>query len=124
MHSGKKVKSEQILKKILVNIALQGYAPSSILVLAINNVKPLVTVRTVRRKRKIFKVPFPLKQSRQITKSIQTLVKVSQTKRFFSRGLGDEVLASALGKSRSIKVTLRMHKFAFQNRAFSNYRWF
>ena len=124
MKDGKKFKSEKILKKILVGISLKGYSPSSTLIVAINNVKPLIDVRVVRRRGKKFRVPFPLKNSRQITKSIQTLLKVSKNKIFFEKFLIEELISSATGKSRSIKATLRLHKFAFQNRSFSNYRWF
>lgn len=124
MKDGKKFKSEKLLKKILVQISLKGYSPVSTLVLAINNVKPVVDVRTIRRKGKKFKVPVPLKSSRQITKSIQTILRVSKNKIFFEDYLADELISSMLGRSKSLKVTLRLHKFAFQNRSFSNYRWF
>lgn len=124
MKDGKKFKSEKILKKILVKISLKGYSPVKTLVLAINNVKPVVDVRTIRRKGKKFRVPVPLKSSRQITKSIQTLLRVSKNKIYFEEFLVDELINSMLGRSRSLKVTLRLHKFAFQNRSFSNYRWF
>lgn len=124
MKDGKQFKSERLLKKILVQISLKGYPPVSTLVLAINNVKPVVDVRTIRRKGKKFKVPVPLKASRQITKSIQTLLGVSKNKIFFEDYLADELINSMLSESKSLKVTMRLHKFAFQNRSFSNYRWF
>jgi ribosomal protein S7 len=73
MKNGKKFKSEKILKNILVAISLKGYSPYSTLVLAINNVKPIVDTRTIRRKGKKFRVPVLLKNSRQITKAIQTI---------------------------------------------------
>lgn len=124
MKDGKKFKSEKLLKKILVKISLKGFSPTSTLVLAINNVKPVVDVRTIRRKGKKFKVPVPLKSARQITKSIQTILRVSKNKIFFEEYLADELINSMQGRSKSLKVTLRLHKFAFQNRSFSNYRWF
>jgi small subunit ribosomal protein S7 len=124
MKDGKKFKSEKILKKILVKISLKSYSPANTLVLAINNVKPVVDVRSIRRKGKIFQVPVPLKNSRQITKSIQTLLRVSKNKIFFDTFLADELINSMLGRSRSLKITLRLHKYAFQNRSFKNFRWF
>lgn len=124
MKNGKKFKSEKLLKKILVKISLKGYSPVSTLVLAINNVKPIVDVRTIRRKGKKFKVPVPLKSTRQITKSIQTILRVAKNKIFFEEYLADELINSMQGQSKSLKITLRLHKFAYQNRSFSNYRWF
>jgi len=124
MKNGKKFKSEKILKKVLVGLSLKGYPPLNTLVLAVNNVKPAVDVRTIQRKGKKFRVPVPLKASRQITKSIQTLLRVSKNKLFFEEFLINELISSMKGRSKSVKLMLRLHKFAFQNRAFSNYRWF
>lgn len=124
MKDGKKFKSESLLKKILVRISLKGYSPVNTLVLAINNVKPVVDVRTIRRRGKKFQVPVPLKSSRQITKGIQTLLRVSKNKIHFEEFLVDELINSTLGRSKALKITLKLHKFAYQNRSFSNYRWF
>ena len=121
MKDGKKFKIENILKNIFIQISLKGYSPVITLVLAINNVKPVVDVRKVKVRGKSFRVPFPLKTSRQITKSIQILLRIPK-KNFFEKFLAEELIKSASGYSRSIKTTLRLHKFAFQNRSFSNYR--
>lgn len=101
---------------------MKGYSPTNTLVLAINNVKPVVDVRTIRRGGKKVKIPVPLKNSRQITKSIQTLLRVSKNKIFFDSFLAEELINSMLGRSRSLKMTLRLHKYAFQNRSLKHYR--
>ncbi|PCI22328.1 MAG: hypothetical protein COB67_13495 [SAR324 cluster bacterium] len=124
MRDGKKFKSEKIFKKVLVKISLKGLSPTNTVVLAVNNVKPVVDVRTIRRRGKKFQVPVPLKPSRQISKGIQALLRVSKNKIFFEDFLANELINSMRGRSKSLKATKRLHKFAFQNRSFTNYRWF
>ena len=77
MKDGKKVAAEKILKNILIKISLKGYSPVNVITLAINNVKPLVEVKTIRLKGNSFQVPFPIKLSRQISLAIKTLIKSS-----------------------------------------------
>lgn len=124
MKDGKKFKSEKIFKNVLVKVSLKGHSPVNTVVLAVNNVKPALDVRTIRRRGKKFKVPVPLKTSRQISKAIQTLLRVSKSKIFFEDFLVAELISSMRGRSKSLKATKRLHRFAFQNRSFSNYRWF
>ena len=122
MQDGKQFKVETIFKTILIHISLRGYSPLNIIIVAINNVKPLVDIRKVTIKGNSFFVPFPLKKSRQITKSIQILLKISKNKKGFEKILADEFIKSALGFSRSLRLVLNLHNFAFKNKAFSSYR--
>jgi small subunit ribosomal protein S7 len=124
MKDGKKFKAEKILKNVLVKISLKGYSPVKVLTLAVNNVKPLVEVRNVRLKGKSFQVPFPIQLSRQISASFKTLLKSSAGKKNFEDSLVEELINSSFGKSQSVKTTLNLHKLAYQNRLFTNYRWF
>jgi len=124
MRDGKKSKVEKIFKKVLLYISLRRYNPIIVLVLAIINIMPLVEVRKVRRRGKSFQVPFPLKNSRQISKSVQILLNVAKNKKLFEKFLSEELIRSAFGLSKSIKTTIRLHSFAFRNRSSKNYRWF
>ena len=124
MKDGKKAVAEKILKNILIKISLKGYSPVNVITLAINNVKPLVEVKTIRLKGNSFQVPFPIKLSRQISLAIKTLIKSSTGKKKLEDLLVDELINSSLGKSQSIKVTNSLHKLASQNRLFTHYRWF
>jgi small subunit ribosomal protein S7 len=60
MKDGKKIKAEVILKKVFVRVSLQGFSPVNVLILAVNNIKPLLEVRNVRLKGRAHQVPFPI----------------------------------------------------------------
>lgn len=121
---GKRVKAEKLLKRVFLGLFLKRFSPISTLILAINNVKPFIEVRSVRIRGKSFQIPFPIKLPRQISLSIKTIIKSSTTGRNFENKLIEELINSSLGKSVSIKSTVNLHKFAFQNRLSTNYRWF
>jgi len=124
MKDGKKFKAEIILKKVLTRISLQGYSPFNVLILATNNIKPLLEVRSVRIKGKAYQVPFPILLSRQITSSFRILLKSFNGKKQFEDFLVNEWINSSMGRSQSVKVTVSLHKTASQNRLFAHFRWF
>ena len=78
MKNGKKIKAEKILKNILVKISLKGYSPIQTLILALNNVKPFVEVRTISIKGKSFQVPFPIQLSRQINAALKIILQTAK----------------------------------------------
>jgi len=121
---GKQIKAEKLLKRVFLSLFLKRFSPISTLVLAINNVKPFIEVRTVKVKGKSFQVPFPIRVERQIGLSIKILLKSVLKDKNFENRLAEELIASALGKSISVKSTANLHKLAFQNRISTNYRWF
>lgn len=121
---GKQTKAEKLLKVVFLNLSLRGFSPFSTLVLAINNVKPFIEVRSVRSRGKSFQVPFPIKLSRQIGFAIKTILKSSFGGRNIEERLVEELISSSLGKSSSVKLTANLHKLAFQNRLSTNFRWF
>jgi len=124
MKDGKKIKAEKILKNVLIKISLKGYSPTRTLILALNNVKPLVEIRNVRLKGKSFTVPFPLKFSRQINASFKLFLQTVKGNKKIENILVEELINSSFGRSQAVKKTLILHKLASQNRLFTNYRWF
>jgi len=121
---GKQIKAEKLLKRVFLALFLKRFSPMTTIVLAINNVKPFVEVRTVKIKGKSFQVPFPIRLERQISLSIKIILKSSMKDKNFESRLVEELIGSALGKSSSVKHTVNLHKTAFQNRLSTNYRWF
>jgi len=122
--NGKQIKAEKLLKRVFLILLLKRFSPISTMVLAINNVKPFVEVRTVNVKGRSFQVPFPIRLERQISLSIKIILKSSLKDKNFEHRLAEELIGSALGKSTSVKSTVNLHKIAFQNRLSTNYRWF
>jgi small subunit ribosomal protein S7 len=121
---GKQTKAEKLLKKIFLNLFFKRFSPISTLILAINNVKPSIEVRSVRVKGKTFQVPFPIRLERQINLSIKTILKSALNGKNFEIKLIEELINSSLSRSISVKYTVNQHKLAFQNRLATNYRWF
>ena len=122
---GKQIKAEKLLKAVFLRISLKKQSPFFTFILAINNVKPALELRSIKTKGKLFQVPFPIKRSRQISLSIKTIIKTALlTGRNLENSLTDELINSSLRKSQSFKATTTLHKLAFQNRLSTNYRWF
>jgi small subunit ribosomal protein S7 len=108
----------------LVKISLKGYSPIQTLILALNNVKPFVEVRTISIKGKSFQVPFPIQLSRQINAALKIILQTAKGKKKIEDLLVEELINSSIGRSQSVKKTLSLHKLASQNRLFTHYRWF
>jgi len=121
---GKQIKADKLLKAVFLRISLKRQSPFFTLILAVNNVKPIIEVRSVRRRGKTFQVPFPIKVSRQISLSIKTILKTALNGKNIEERLAEELIGSSLGKSNSFKLTSNLHKLGFQNRLSTNYRWF
>ena len=122
---GKQIKAEKLLKAVFLRISLRKQSPFFTFILAINNVKPALELRSIKTKGKLFQVPFPIKRSRQISLSIKTIIRTALlTGRNLENSLTDELINSSLRKSQSFKATTTLHKLAFQNRLSTNYRWF
>jgi len=122
---GKQIKAEKLLKAVFLRISLKKQSPFFTFILAINNVKPALELRSIKTKGKLFQVPFPIKRSRQISLSIKTIIRTALlTGRNLENSLTDELINSSLRKSQSFKATTTLHKLAFQNRLSTNYRWF
>jgi ribosomal protein S7 len=124
MKNGRRAKAEKIFAELLLELSLRGYSPLPTIILAINNIKPLVEIRNVKIRGNLYAIPFPLSLKRQLTFSIRNLVKFSGTKNSFIKNIADEVIKSSEGASESVKKTNHLHKLARQNKLFTHYRWF
>jgi ribosomal protein S7 len=60
MKNGEKVKAEKLFEKLLFEISARGLSPLPTIILAINNVKPLVEIRNVKIRGNLYSIPFPL----------------------------------------------------------------
>jgi small subunit ribosomal protein S7 len=121
---GKKSKAEKIIKEVFLHFSLKGYSARNLLVLAINNVKPLVAVRKVRVRGKSYQVPFPIQTSRQISFAFKIILRSIAGRKKFISALSEEIINCFRGKSQSIKTKNTLHRLAIQNRMYTKYRWF
>jgi ribosomal protein S7 len=122
MKAGKKVKAEKLFERLLLEISSRGFSPLPTIILAINNVKPLVEIRNVKIRGNLYSIPFPLTLKRQLTFSIRNLINSSKTN--VIKNVSEEIIKASQGTGDIVKKTNALHKLARQNRLFTHYRWF
>lgn len=125
---GKKTLARKILKKIFINlreISLKN--PYIILYLALNNLKPHLETRKMRKAGRIEEIPVPLKKKRQtflVFKWFFLGLKVNKVKNLkcFTL-LTKEILDLSNNSGNSIIFKKNSISNAYKNRAIYHYRW-
>ena len=126
MTRGKRTLSEQIVYDALRKVGDRtGKDPLPILKKAIDNIKPLLEVKSRRVGGATYQVPVEVPVRRGTTLAIRWLVGFSRRRR--ERGMADrlaaEILDASGGTGASVKRREDMHKMAEANKAFAHYRW-
>jgi small subunit ribosomal protein S7 len=127
MLNGKKSTAERVFLESLVLIQQNlKKNPIKILLLSINNVKPVVEIRSIRMRGANYQVPIPLSDNRKVSIAIKWIIATANKKKENSMKikLKDELIAASQNHGESIKKKLTIHKLANANRAFAHYRWF
>ena len=79
MFSGKRSKAIKILENSMLYIEKQGYAnPTEIIINAVNNTRPLLDLRSVRKSGGTYQMPIPISQIRQESLAISWIVAVAR----------------------------------------------
>jgi small subunit ribosomal protein S7 len=123
MMDGKKTKAEQIFFTIL-NLLDKNAA--DILISSIQNVEPLMEMRSIRVKGRNYQVPVPLLKSRRTSLAIKWVIDSAKKKKNkrLSHKIKDEILLAYQHQGDSIKKKISIHDASLANRAFVHYRWF
>ena len=92
---------------------------------AVDNVKPLLEVRSRRVGGSTYQVPVEVPVRRGSTLAIRWLVTSARRRRERSMGerLAGEILDASTGAGAAAKRREDMHKMAEANKAFAHYRW-
>ena len=126
MTQGKKSVSEKIVYEAL-NIIGQKEAvdPVAMLQKAVENVRPLLEVRSRRVGGATYQVPVEVKTRRSRTLAVRWIVTFSRTRRekTMSERLAGEVMDAAERTGQSVKKKEDLHRMAEANKAFAHYRW-
>ena len=100
--------------------------PMKILKKAVDNVKPLLEVKSRRVGGATYQVPVEVNPARRQSLSIRWLLSFSASrgseKQMLSK-LANEILDAANNRGASIKKKEDTHKMAEANKAFAHYRW-
>jgi small subunit ribosomal protein S7 len=135
MVDGKKSISEKIVYNALEIISKNSKNKAqTILEKALNNVKPLVEVKSRRVGGSTYQVPIEVHENRALTLGIRWLVTFAKQRKDnnMTKKLAAEILEAAdedqtgsfgKGKGGAVKKREDIHKMADANKAFSHYRW-
>jgi len=123
---GKKSLSESMVYKALEVISERtANDPVIALKRAVENVRPLLEVRSRRVGGANYQVPVEVRPARGTTLALRWLVNNSRARKEHSMAerLVGEIMDASQGQGVSVKRREDMHKMAEANRAFAHYRW-
>ncbi len=126
MQDGKKSTAEKIVYGALNSIGQrEGVDPVQVLQKAIENVRPLLEVRSRRVGGATYQVPVEVKTRRGRTLAVRWIVTFSRQRRekTMAERLAGEVLDAANRTGHSVKKKEDLHRMAEANKAFAHYRW-
>jgi small subunit ribosomal protein S7 len=92
---------------------------------AVENVKPIVEVKSRRVGGATYQVPIEIRQDRRLALSIRWIISFAKARaeKTMAERLSLELEAAAKNQGASIKKREDTHKMAEANRAFAHYRW-
>lgn len=92
---------------------------------AINNVKPVLEIRSRRVGGATYQVPIDVKAERRTTLALRWIIQSARDRgeKTMAERLAGELLDAARNDGASIRKKLDQHRMAEANRAFAHYRW-
>ena len=92
---------------------------------ALNNLKPVVEVKSRRVGGATYQVPVEVRQDRRTALAMRWLISYSRDRneKSMPEKLAAEVLAASRGEGNAIKKKEDTHRMAEANKAFAHYRW-
>ena len=126
MLDGKKSVAESLINKSFTDIQSKtGESPLNIFTKAIENVKPLVEVRSRRVGGATYQVPVEVKNNRSQALAIRWIVNAirGRKEKNMVEKLSAELIDAAGNKGSAIKKREDTHKMAEANKAFAHFRW-
>ena len=126
MQYGKKSTAEKIMYGAIANLDARGEEKGiEIFERAIENVKPLLEVRSRRVGGATYQVPVEVRAVRRQTLALRWLVEYARKRneRTMVERLANELFEAANERGSSFKKKEDMHRMAEANKAFAHYRW-
>jgi len=126
MRKGKKGTAEAILYRSLDLIGKKGDdEPIKLFEKAIDNVKPVIEVKSRRVGGSTYQVPVEVRSNRRLALSIRWLITYAKARseKTMEAKLAGELLDAANNRGAAIKKKEDTHKMAEANKAFAHYRW-
>jgi small subunit ribosomal protein S7 len=125
LHGKKTVAERTVYKALEVISERTANDPVITLKRAVENVRPMLEVKSRRVGGASYQVPVEVKPQRGTTLALRWLVNYSRARRepSMAERLVAEIMDAANGTGTSVKRREDMHKMAEANRAFAHYRW-
>jgi small subunit ribosomal protein S7 len=126
MTQGKKSVAERIIYGAFSNISKKsGKDPLEVFGQAINNVKPMVEVKSRRVGGANYQVPVEVRPSRRMALSMRWLREAARkrSEKSMDQRLANELMEAAEGRGAAMKKREEVHRMADANKAFAHYRF-
>ena len=127
MHNGKKSVAQRIFYDALelIHKRLPNEEPIDVFTRAVENVKPMIEVRSKRVGGATYQVPVEVPSDRRTSLAIRWIITAARgrnDKTMVDR-LSAELLDASNNRGAAVKKREDTHRMAEANRAFSHYRW-
>jgi small subunit ribosomal protein S7 len=129
MKSGKKSAAERIIYGALDRIAektgKKGTEAIEVLSLALDNVKPVVEVKSRRVGGATYQVPVEVRSTRRQTLAMRWMIEAARARSEKSMAfrLAHELMDAAESRGSAVRKREDTHRMAEANKAFAHYRW-
>jgi small subunit ribosomal protein S7 len=129
MRSGKKSVAEQIVYGALERISERSGQTEEqaveVLTQALDNVKPMVEVKSRRVGGATYQVPIEVRAIRRETLAMRWVIDAarSRSEKSMAYRLAHELMDAAENRGTAVKKREDTHRMAEANKAFSHYRW-
>jgi small subunit ribosomal protein S7 len=126
MRDGKKSVAEGIIYGALDQIAGKGHSdPLEVLDRALDNVRPMVEVKSRRVGGATYQVPVEVRPIRRTTLAMRWVLDAARkrSEKSMPYRLAGELLDAAESRGASVKKREDTHRMAEANKAFAHYRW-
>lgn len=126
MYDGKRALSERIFYDAMDLVENRTQQPGvNVFKQALNNVKPVVEVKSRRVGGATYQVPVEVRPDRRTALAMRWLIQFSRARneKSMAEKLAAEVILAAKGEGNTVKKKEDTHRMAEANKAFSHYRW-
>jgi len=126
MLDGKKSVAERVVYNALDQVVERAKGePVELLTKALENVRPMVEVKSRRVGGATYQVPVEVRAERRMTLAMRWLVDAARKRgeKSMDRRLAGEILDAVENRGAAVKKREDVHRMAEANKAFSHYRW-
>jgi small subunit ribosomal protein S7 len=126
MRRGKKAVAEGIFRNAIDSVgAKTGQNGIEVFQKALNNVKPMLEVRSRRVGGANYQIPVEVRPSRRSALAVRWMIGYAKTRpeHTMAEKLAAEIIAASRNEGAAVKKKEDTHKMAEANKAFAHFRW-